>query len=60
MILTTNITSNEVGSDIQLYAKWKANTYTVSFNADNDNINPENMTVTYDLLYPELPVVNKT
>jgi hypothetical protein len=45
---------------MDVYAKWYPNTYTVSFDADNDNTNPENMTVTYDSQYPELPVVNKT
>jgi hypothetical protein len=45
---------------MNVYAKWQANTYTVSFNADNGEVNPGNITVTYDSQYPELPVVNKT
>ena len=49
-----------MNQDITLYAKWKADTYTVSFNADNGETNPENITVTYDSQYPMLPVVNKT
>jgi hypothetical protein len=35
-------------------------TYTVTFNPNNGDTKPENITVTYDSQYPELPVVNKT
>ena len=55
-----DFTWTEINQDRTLYAKWKANTYTVSFNADNDDTNPWNITVIYDSQYPELPVVTKT
>jgi hypothetical protein len=55
-----DFTWTEVTQDRTFYAKWNANTYTVSFNADNWEVNPGNITVIYDSQYPELPVVNKT
>ena len=55
-----DFTWTEIMEDKTFYAKWNANIYTVSFNADNGETNPGNITVTYDSQYPELPVVNKT
>ena len=58
LVTTSNLKSDT--DEIKLYAKWDANTFTISFDADNGEVNPENITVTYDSQYPELPVVNKT
>lgn len=41
--------------DITLYAKWDANTYTVTFDAGEGTVSPENQTVTFDQPYSDLP-----
>ncbi|MCI6359689.1 MAG: InlB B-repeat-containing protein [Clostridiales bacterium] len=41
--------------DITLYAKWDANTYTVTFDAGEGTVSPENKTVTFDQTYSDLP-----
>lgn len=41
--------------DITLYAKWDANTYTVTFDAGEGTVSPENQTVTFDQPYSALP-----
>lgn len=38
-----------------LYAVWKANTYTVSFDATGGTVNPLSKSITYDSNYGELP-----
>ena len=42
-------------SDTTLYAKWTANTYTVSFNANGGEVDTASKTVTYDSAYGDLP-----
>ena len=39
-----------------LYAQWKANSYTVSFNANGGNVSKSSMSVTYDSAYVDMPV----
>ena len=41
--------------DITLYAKWDANTYTVTFDAREGTVSPENQTVTFGQPYSALP-----
>jgi len=44
-------------SNITLYAQWKANTYTVTFDSNGGNsVTPSSITVTYDSTYGSLPV----
>ena len=44
-------------SNITLYAQWKANTYTVTFDTNGGNaVTPSSITVTYDSTYGSLPV----
>ena len=45
--------------DITLYAIWKANTYTVYFNAGGGYVSPTSKTVTYALTYGTLPTPTK-
>lgn len=45
--------------DITLYAIWKANTYTVYFNAGGGSVSPTSKTVTYALTYGTLPTPTK-
>lgn len=45
--------------DHKLYAHWKANTYTVTFDANGGTVTPDTKTVTYDSTYgnsEELPI----
>jgi uncharacterized repeat protein (TIGR02543 family) len=42
--------------DKALYARWIANQYTVTFDAQGGTVNPETKQVTYDSPYGELPV----
>ena len=45
---------------IILYAKWKANTYTVTFNLNGgNNVNPATKQATYDSAYGPLPTANR-
>ncbi len=47
--------------DITLYAKWSANTYKVSFNANHSGAQAiDSKTVTFDAAYGELPAVSRT
>ena len=41
--------------DKTFYAKWTANEYTVTFDANEGTVTPESKTVTYDGTYGELP-----
>ena len=47
--------SAPVTGDLTLYAKWDANTYTVTFDAGKGTVSPENQTVTFDQPYSALP-----
>lgn len=46
--------------DTTCTAAWTANSYTVIFDAGLGTVSPTTMTVTYDGLYGELPVPNRT
>jgi uncharacterized repeat protein (TIGR02543 family) len=43
--------ANWEGGDATVYAKWTANTYTVTYNAAGGTVNPSTATVTYDSDY---------
>ncbi|MBR3619974.1 MAG: InlB B-repeat-containing protein, partial [Clostridia bacterium] len=43
-----------------LYAKWEANQYLVSFNANGGTVKPTSKKFTYDSPYGELPIPEKT
>ncbi len=43
-----------------LYDHWKANNYTVTFNANGGSVSNGNKTVTYDSIYGELPTPTRT
>lgn len=49
-----------VTNDLNLYANWTANTYTVSFNADGGTSTAETLLVTYDSPYENLPNAEKS
>ncbi|MBQ7579037.1 MAG: InlB B-repeat-containing protein, partial [Clostridia bacterium] len=54
-VAKTSIGEKEIG-DITLYAKWTANTYTVTFNAgENGSVSPSTKEVTFDSAYGTLP-----
>ncbi|SHH44778.1 InlB B-repeat-containing protein [Clostridium grantii] len=44
------------GNSFTLYAKWKVNQYTVSFNANGGEVRTLNKQVNYDKAYEELPM----
>ena len=46
-------------SDTTLYAVWRANTYTVYFDPEGGTVSIENILVTYDDTYGELPTPQK-
>lgn len=50
----TEIPEDATG-DKTFYAKWTANEYTVTFDANEGTVTPESKTVTYDGTYGELP-----
>ena len=55
---TTQVTDTTVVTgtrDINLYAKWTANTYTVTFDPGSGTVSPQTKTVTYGQPYGELP-----
>ena len=47
-------------NDITLYARWTANQYKITFDADGGNVTPSTKQVTYDQKYGELPTPTKT
>lgn len=54
----TKITSDtkvDITANQTLYAQWKANSYTVTLNADGGNCDKKNISVTYDSKYGTLP-----
>lgn len=55
----TEISAGETG-DKAFYAKWTANEYTVTFDANEGTVTPENKTVTYDGTYGELPTPTRS
>ena len=50
----TGITATDIENKT-FYAKWTANQYTVTFDANKGMVTPASMTVTYDRPYGELP-----
>lgn len=52
--LVETIPANATGIK-NVVAQWKANTYTVTFNANGGTVEPETQTVTYGSTYGELP-----
>ena len=55
---TVQVTSDTIVNttgDRTLYAKWTANTYTVTFDADGGTVDPSSKQVTYDSNYGNLP-----
>ena len=57
---TQKYTETYVTGDITLYAGWKANTYTVNFNANGGTTTTASKTVTYDSTYGTLPTPTRT
>ena len=60
---TTEVTEDtlvEGSSDKILYAKWVANEYTVTFDADGGTVSPGTKTVTFGSAYGELPTPTYT
>ena len=57
----TGISATDTG-DKTFYAGWRANTYTVSFDANDGGVtvNPDSKTVTYEYQYGELPTLTRT
>ena len=57
----TEISATDTG-DKTFYAGWRANTYTVSFDANDGGVtvNPDSKTVTYEYQYGELPTLTRT
>jgi len=54
-----NFTTDTITADTTLYAKWDANTYTVSFDAEGGEA-VTSMDVTYDETYGTLPTTSRT
>lgn len=55
----TEISADATG-DKTFYAKWTANEYTVTFDANEGTVTPESKTVTYDGTYGELPTPKRS
>lgn len=51
----SNLTSDN-GGTVTLFAKWKAKTFTVTFDANGGSVSTASKTVTYDSTYGTLPV----
>lgn len=58
MITEESIVNND--SDDTFYAIWKANIYTVFFDANGGTVTPEQKEVTYNTTYGELPTPTRT
>lgn len=57
------ITANsiiEIAEDITLYARWTANTYKVTFDANGGSVSTSSRNVTYDGTYDDLPTPSRT
>lgn len=55
----TQIDSGSTGN-VDLYAYWTANEYTVTFDAQGGTVEPASKSVTYDVAYGALPTPTKT
>ena len=58
--ITSNFASTNSTSNITLYAKWTANTYTVTLDANGGNVSPTIKNVTYNSKYGSLPTPTRT
>jgi len=45
-----------ISEDLELFAQWSANTYTITFNPNGGTVNPTTKQVTYDAPVGELPI----
>ena len=54
-----SVDAHQVG-DLTLTARWKANTYTVTFNPNGGTVSQTSTTVTYDSTYGTLPTPTRT
>jgi uncharacterized repeat protein (TIGR02543 family) len=54
-----NLTSTP-GTTVTLYAKWTANIYTLTFNAQGGAVSPATKQVTFGTAYGELPIPTRT
>ena len=52
--------SSKNNDTVNLYVKWKANTYTVTFNANGGSVSTSSKTVTYNSTYGTLPTPTRT
>jgi len=52
--------NDKVNTATTLYAKWTANTYTVTFDAGEGTVTPTSKSVTYDGIYDQLPTPTRT
>ena len=57
---TTEIASETPSDTIHLYAQWKPNTYTVTFNANEGSVSPNSKQVTYGSTYGTLPTPTRS
>ena len=53
-------TKVSITSEQTLYARWTANTYTVTFNANGGTVSPTSKEVAYDSTYGDLPIPTRT
>ena len=53
-----NLTATN-GATVNLYAKWTANKYTLTFNANGGSVSPGSKQVTYDSTYGSLPTPSR-
>lgn len=58
--VVTSSTKMQTASNHTLTASWKANNYTVSFNANGGTVSPTSKSVTFDQAYGTLPTPTKT
>ncbi len=55
-----NFDTDTVTEDMTLYAKWTANEFTLTYNADGGNVSPSSKVVTYDQAIGDLPTPTRT
>ena len=56
----TSTTKVQITAEQILYARWAANTYTVTFNASSGSVDIASKSVTYDSTYGDLPTPTRT
>jgi uncharacterized repeat protein (TIGR02543 family) len=55
-----NLNSDTVTANVTVYAKWTANNYTVTYNANGGSVSPTSKSVTYAGTYGSLPTPSRT